>query len=518
MAFHLQLVRARLGLALSGLLGLGASIAHAQPYLTWDQVPYVYAQSPERFSALFRGAHCSTVRAILLGDSQETCPNGLGTVYFPRLAYELYLKYGNVPETPVMGTWGSFGGGTPPAQWLIRSAFAPPGPVVARFNGSILPPEVRPCASSTTDGQNTANNQIYGPLLMLQHDAFDVDWRAAIPHGIDYFSRAGDVYLDVIAATNPSSGEIRARVTPAPTSSPGYYNPTTQTFTSDLGLETPGPAQLRVQRFGPLATPAQGYLTVELSGTDPAKLTDLVAFRYVNASNPRGWALSTFATGSYWARWYTDYNSGCGPFLGVVNPDVLLLALGTNEGGSGYPTWMWRSTMENLIAFVRGATRSDLPVIAFSETRRRMAGNVNPTYFEQYAGVLYAMAQVDPNLCVVNSRRLTEEAGWDEAHLSTYVFDDVHHTPYGAITKAHLEVEALYAAFGGHCPADLDDGRAQGFADCAVDVNDLLYFLVAFEVGDAVADLDDGSGGGTPDGGTDVNDLIYFLAHFESGC
>jgi hypothetical protein len=73
------------------------------------------------------------------------------------------------------------------------------------------------------------------------------------------------------------------------------------------------------------------------------------------------------------------------------------------------------------------------------------------------------------------------------------------------------------------CHADLDnDGLIGngGLPDGGVDVNDLLFFLSAFEAGSALADLDnDGDPAqGTPDGGVDVNDLLFFLARFEAGC
>jgi hypothetical protein len=69
-----------------------------------------------------------------------------------------------------------------------------------------------------------------------------------------------------------------------------------------------------------------------------------------------------------------------------------------------------------------------------------------------------------------------------------------------------------------YCPADLDNGSNQGTPDGGVDINDLLYFLGAFEAGSPAADLDNGSNQGTPDGGIDINDLLFFLARFEAGC
>jgi hypothetical protein len=68
------------------------------------------------------------------------------------------------------------------------------------------------------------------------------------------------------------------------------------------------------------------------------------------------------------------------------------------------------------------------------------------------------------------------------------------------------------------CRADLDNGSGSGSPDGAVDINDLVYFLVRFESGHVAVDLDNGSGSGTPDGGVDVNDWLFFLLRFEAGC
>ena len=68
------------------------------------------------------------------------------------------------------------------------------------------------------------------------------------------------------------------------------------------------------------------------------------------------------------------------------------------------------------------------------------------------------------------------------------------------------------------CPADLDDGNGQGIPDGAVDVSDLLFFLLGFEQGSITVDLDNGGRGGVRDGAVDISDLVYFLIHFEGGC
>jgi hypothetical protein len=68
------------------------------------------------------------------------------------------------------------------------------------------------------------------------------------------------------------------------------------------------------------------------------------------------------------------------------------------------------------------------------------------------------------------------------------------------------------------CAADLDDGTGTGTPDDAVTIDDLLFFLGAFEQGSTDADLDDGTGTGTPDDAVTVDDLLYFLVRFEAGC
>lgn len=70
------------------------------------------------------------------------------------------------------------------------------------------------------------------------------------------------------------------------------------------------------------------------------------------------------------------------------------------------------------------------------------------------------------------------------------------------------------------CIATFDDGSGsncpQGCNDCSID--DLLYFLAYFELGDSLADVDDGTWTAMPDGGITIDDLLYFLIRYEEGC
>jgi photosystem II stability/assembly factor-like uncharacterized protein len=68
------------------------------------------------------------------------------------------------------------------------------------------------------------------------------------------------------------------------------------------------------------------------------------------------------------------------------------------------------------------------------------------------------------------------------------------------------------------CPADLDNGSGAGTRDGAITIDDLLFFLNAFEGGATSADLDNGTSTGTPDGAVTIEDLLFFLVRFEAGC
>jgi len=90
----------------------------------------------------------------------------------------------------------------------------------------------------------------------------------------------------------------------------------------------------------------------------------------------------------------------------------------------------------------------------------------------------------------------------------------------GSIVEAAIDDLTVERGECNLCLADLDGGAGTGSPDGGVDINDLLYFLAKFELGDAAADLDnDGeTSQALPDGGVDINDLLFFLARFESGC
>lgn len=91
-------------------------------------------------------------------------------------------------------------------------------------------------------------------------------------------------------------------------------------------------------------------------------------------------------------------------------------------------------------------------------------------------------------------------------------------TSLGAPATSIVEFDNFFVKVWRRCPADLDNGSGTGAGDNAVNIDDLLYFLHAFEAGAVEADLDDGSGTGAKDQGVDIADLVFMLVRFEAGC
>jgi hypothetical protein len=108
------------------------AVSPSQTLQSFQTIDYFWTQNPAVFQQLFSNAKTQTVRIAILGDSQETSPTSHGFQYFLRLNYEMWLRYGNTPETPVEGC-SNFGAGNPPADWLMRGLCSTPGPVTTRL-------------------------------------------------------------------------------------------------------------------------------------------------------------------------------------------------------------------------------------------------------------------------------------------------------------------------------------------------------------------------------------------------
>lgn len=422
---------------------LTAGIAVAQDFM---QVPRIYTRSPEVFCDLFQRARCQTVTGLIMGDSQETSPGGAGAIYIPRLQFEFWDRYGNAPQTPLAPMAASYGTAPVYADWLLRVANASPGMTASRIATSFLPPGASAGATSMTNGNNVNNNQWYGQLVLLQNNAADTHPAAALSGTTSYFQLGNQTYVEVFAATNSTSGELRIQASYSPTPAPNYYTPVLATFVTNMGLEDPNPG-VRSQRVGPLPFSPQGFLQVAISGTDPSKLTDVIGARFVNLANPRGWCFTSFSAGGYSIEDALTRHADSGPVLGALNPDVLFISFGANDSGRSVTADQFQAWLFQLISFVRSSTRPDLPVVILGDPYRRGLNAQQLEQYDRYPRAAYQLSLQDPLVCAVNTRRITSSVGWRLDNWSPFLSDFVHYSPNGSITKSRLEARELFDAF-----------------------------------------------------------------------
>lgn len=412
--------------------------------LPFDQVEPSFTRSAALFSGLWTQARTRTVRIAMLGDSQETSPEGKGEVYVPRLQYEAWKRYQNVPETVVAG-YQSFGGGTPYGDWLLRGATARPGASPTRIPTERLLPGIPAAAHAAPAGPQSVSGQQYGQLMVLEPDARSLNPAAEIPTTNQYFCTQGSVRAEVFAATHPQSGGILYKARPSDLV-PSYSATATIEETAPVSLVD---ATFIVKSFTTVPLPFNGkpHLQLELLGNTNSALTDIIGARFRSDQCPHGLVIQDLGAGGLSTREFLNAYKASGFLFRAMGFDTAILHFGANDAGEGSTAEAFRQDTERLIARIRSwSGKPDFPIILMSDPYRKGLTAMQEGEYTKYVGAQRAIAASDPNVLVINSRRLMDERGWKASQpnrLSDVLLDDVHYTPRGAIELAEEEMKAL---------------------------------------------------------------------------
>ncbi|MGE0470481.1 MAG: GDSL-type esterase/lipase family protein [Nitrospira sp.] len=412
--------------------------------LPFDQVERSFTQTAGLFSGLWAQARTRTVRIALLGDSQETAPEGKGDVYVPRLQYEAWKRYQNVPETVVSG-YHSFGGGAPYGDWLLRGAAARPGASPTRITSERHLPGIPTAAHAAPAGAQSVNGQQYGQLIVLEPDARSLNPAAEIPTANQYFCTQGSVRAEVFAATHPQSGGILYKARPSDVT-PRYSATATVEETAPLSLVD---ATFIVKSFTTVPLPFNGqpYLQLEILGSMTSNLTDIIGARFKSDQCPHGLVIQDLSAGGLSTKEFLSTYRAAGFLFRAMGFDAAVLHFGANDIGEGSTAELFRADTERLIARIRSwSGKPDFPIILMSDPYRKGLSQTSEVEYARYPGALRAIAASDPAVLVINSRRLMDERGWkaDQPNrLSEVLLDNVHYTPRGAIELAEEEMKAL---------------------------------------------------------------------------
>ncbi len=127
--------------------------------------------------------------------------------------------------------------------------------------------------------------------------------------------------------------------------------------------------------------------------------------------------------------------------------DAAIIHFGANDSGRGVTAETFRTNTKQLIGLIRAWTNNpNFPVILMSDPYRKGLTATQDIEFAHYPGAHRAIAESDPAVLVINSRRLMDERGWNAgqpSQLTNVLVDDVHYTPQGAIELAESEMTTL---------------------------------------------------------------------------
>lgn len=419
------------------------SIGNAQQvYPSFRDVDFFYSQQPQVFQALWKAAQTRTIRIAVLGDSQETSPGSHGFQYIPLLNYEMWKRFGSSPETPVVGCF--YHGNSGPANWLLAGQCATPGPTATRLDASQILPNARPTAFSSLNSAVNITGGNRGQLTMLRHDARGVDPSTNIPTEVAYFNTSGKVKARIYAATHPASGEIAYRARPNASSSVSYAAAVTTTGTLTLGLRSATFA-IKSGETSALEFNGTNYMQLEVFGSSDSALTDLIGLRFVNETHPEGVVIDNFSLGGYTASRFSSTHADAGPMFAAFGFHAAVLHYGANEGGNVTAT-QFESDISAVISQVRAwVGKDDFPIILIADVYESGLTPAQTAEYDRYVGAQLAIAQSDPNVMVINARRLMEDIGWNaqSGQSGRYLEDGVHYTGLGAQALSAAAVAAM---------------------------------------------------------------------------
>ncbi|MDR4468505.1 MAG: SGNH/GDSL hydrolase family protein [Nitrospira sp.] len=152
-------------------------------------------------------------------------------------------------------------------------------------------------------------------------------------------------------------------------------------------------------------------------------------------------------TGMSSTKEFLDTYRNAGLLFRAMGFDAAMLHFGVNDAGEGSTAETFRQDTERLIARIRSwSGKSDFPIILMSNPYRKGLNTTAEAEYARYPGALRAITAADPNVLVINSRRLMDDRGWkadQPARLAEVLLDDVHYTARGAIELAEEEMKTI---------------------------------------------------------------------------
>ena len=461
---HLERSASRFSWFMIGIQALSCSVVMAQAdefeYANWDEVPEVIAQNPARFRAILHGGLDEMRRVLILGDSQETCPQGPGKVYIPHLNHQLWHKIGHLGESALMDC-SVAGSGQPTADWLRVVTIGQGGPDQSSVAPERMPPGLKVVQSLLP---SSGGAQQTGPFVCLMHDGqLTADpWVEAR----NYMNPDARLVPEVFVYTKPNSGGVGWKC--RPTDNPLAWTSVTNSGTFNLDPSDTS-TEIASGRGEILDRGDHAYHRIELHGTDPKASVEIAGVRFIDSRKHHGVSIQSFSFPGYTAGSLLNQHGKCGGMLRALDFDMAIVQYGANDALGNGPNTFWERLVA-VIDFIRGEIGDPcFPVVLVGDPWRV----IPPPYEDSqdmYPAVIERIANDDASVMAVNMRRIFEDRyGWGPA-TSDHLIDEAHLTPFAQRTVARELVRILWGESELACPLDL---TGDGVVD-AFDVNECL--------------------------------------------
>lgn len=391
------------------------------------------------------------VRWVRLGDSQATSPGGSAAFIDPYIAYFLWQRYGNIPESQAV-QMSNIGGGSPVAAIGMRET----------LNAAVAAgdcPTARFVYNQEPGGNNRFDNSTptTGACYTLQANMLDISGSLTdIPRNIEYISRTGLTFLQLIPHLATQGPTIAWRNSFSSTGAAMYFTSNTATGSTDISA-----AQVADYDWEEIAVPFT-------FGADPPTAANL-STHYPQHIEVSATAAQVEPGPAWWASGnksgvaYTSWGKGSkkmGDFLverpdwqlfaRAYDPNIVGIQFGANDAGVTSAAQYEIDAGDLVDAIIHELPDAVIPLVPCTPRTGMSAGE--QAVFDLYADALLAVARAYPNNCVfINVQRMmTDGYGWTNANALSAGFttDGVHDSVMGAKIKATAHVSGLFRAAG----------------------------------------------------------------------
>lgn len=398
-------------------------------------------------------------RWVADGDSQETNPGGQGIYNHPYIAYFLFQRYGNMPES----------------QMIQRTNIATSIGIRTAHSGmdtagdcalTRYPYNTEPLALPRIDNSSAtggALNLLHSNLINITAGMDD------IPKTIEYIKRTGlKLYMAIphLATQGPT---LHYRCSFSANAVSAFGNADTGSGTVDITAAQVADNDWEVAEmpynYGAspptAATLATEYPQVIVRSNTAAEVE--LGPSWFASGDTSGIALSSWSAGGVATDEHFTDRPDWQLFGKAYDPEIYSLQCGVNDAGDGDTKATYKTAVLDKIDQVQ----HELPnavILLISDCPRTGLTAGQLTEYDTYADALYEIAQADTSGRVVFinvQRMLTERYGWTSANAQTggFTSDGVHYTVAGGKMVAFETVRGLFRAAGLENPAG---GRSRG--------------------------------------------------------